>query len=233
MKSVIAGVLVMIGLVFAAFAVQPDSVVSQEVQPVETTAPAADKNVESAQDAKEEEKFVYFQMTTSMGEIFLELNSELAPISTANFKAYAEAEYYNGTIFHRVISNFMIQGGGFTADMKQKKTEAPIKNEWTNGLKNERGTIAMARTSVPDSATSQFFINVKDNFFLDRPNGGAAYAVFGRVVKGMDTVDKIRDVATGNKNGMGDVPVEVVTIEQVVVLEADKVEELGLVEAEG
>ncbi len=162
---------------------------------------------------------VFVQMKTSMGDILLELNEEAAPISTRNFVEYANADYYNGTIFHRVIDNFMIQGGGFTADMKQKETRPPIKNEWRNGLSNDRGTIAMARTSAPDSATSQFYINVQDNPSLDQPRGGAAYAVFGRVIHGMDVVDKIKKVDTGTRNGMGDVPRETVTINYVSVID--------------
>lgn len=164
---------------------------------------------------------VYIKMSTSMGDIFLELNQEKAPISTRNFVEYVKEGFYNGTIFHRVIGTFMIQGGGFDADLNQKKTHDAIKNEWRNGLKNDRGTIAMARTSAPDSATSQFYINVVDNPALDQPRGGAAYAVFGKVIAGMDTVDKIKQVRTGNKNGMSDVPVETVTIKNVEVLEPD------------
>ncbi|MCE7973321.1 MAG: peptidyl-prolyl cis-trans isomerase [Leptolyngbya sp. PLA1] len=172
--------------------------------------PKADKPAEPAK-----EKFVYVSVKTSMGEFFLELNAEKAPLSVENFLKYVDSGHYDGTIFHRVIDGFMVQGGGFTPDMKQKATNPPIKNEWKNGLKNERGTIAMARTNVADSATSQFFINVKDNSFLDQPRDGAAYAVFGKVSKGMDVVDKIKAVKTGVKNGMGDVPVTTVTIEKV------------------
>lgn len=147
-----------------------------------------------------------------MGDIVVELNKEKAPISVANFLNYVDKGHYSGTIFHRVISGFMIQGGGFDADLKEKKTDAPIKNEWQNGLKNDAYTIAMARTSVPDSATCQFYINSVNNPALDAPRGGAAYAVFGKVVSGTDVVDKIRAVKTGFKNGMGDVPVETVLI---------------------
>lgn len=141
-----------------------------------------------------------------MGDIVIELDQEKAPVSTANFLAYVDKGHYDQTIFHRVIPNFMIQGGGFTADMKQKSTMDPIENEWSNGLKNSRGTVAMARTSDPGSATAQFFINVKDNDFLSQPRDGAGYAVFGRVVQGMDVVDKIKDVPTGTKGYMSDVP---------------------------
>jgi peptidyl-prolyl cis-trans isomerase A (cyclophilin A) len=154
----------------------------------------------------------YVKLTTSMGDIVLELDGEKAPISTKNFLSYVDAKFYDGTIFHRVIDNFMVQGGGFTSDMKQKPVNKPIKNEWQNGLKNTKGTVSMARTAVADSATSQFFINVADNAFLDRPNDGAAYAVFAKVVSGMDVVDKIRTVKTGNKGMHGDVPNSPVTI---------------------
>ncbi len=156
-------------------------------------------------------------MTTSMGPIEIELDHDKAPISAKNFEDYVKSGHYDGTIFHRVISNFMIQGGGFTPDMSQKKTGANIKNEWRNGLKNSRGTLAMARLGGrPDSATSQFFINVVDNPFLDQPqDDGAAYAVFGRVTSGMDVVDKIRAVKTGHKGGHGDVPQTPVVIESV------------------
>jgi cyclophilin family peptidyl-prolyl cis-trans isomerase len=147
------------------------------------------------------------KLTTSMGDIVLELDDVKAPISTANFLAYVDKGHYDQTIFHRVISNFMIQGGGFTADMKQKPTMEPISNEWQNGLKNTTGTIAMARTSDPNSASAQFFINVKDNGFLSEARDGVAgYAVFGRVVQGMDVVEKIRNVPTGTQRGMSDVP---------------------------
>ena len=159
----------------------------------------------------------YVLMTTNMGDILLELDGKKAPISVANFLSYTDKGYYDGTIFHRVIGTFMIQGGGFTPNMVKKPTDPAIKNEWGNGLKNDRGWIAMARVGGnPDSATSQFFINVKDNSSLDRAQpDGAAYAVFGRVVAGMDTVDKIRSVDTGMKKSMRDVPIETVLIEKV------------------
>ncbi len=155
---------------------------------------------------------VYVKLSTSMGDIILELNKAKAAISADNFLKYVDKKFYNGLIFHRVIETFMIQGGGFTPNMEQKRTDAPIKNEWQNGLKNARGTIAMARTSDPDSATSQFFINVKDNDALDEPRGGAAYAVFGKVVEGLDVVDKIKKVKTTTKPPHGDVPEEPVVI---------------------
>lgn len=169
----------------------------------------------AAAPAKERMQFV--EMTTNKGDIVLMLDSEAAPVTVANFMQYANDGAYDETIFHRVISNFMIQGGGFTPDMKKKETRQGIPNEWGNGLKNSRGAIAMARLGGdPNSATSQFFINVKDNANLDQPQrDGAAYAVFGRVIHGMDVVDQIRAVPTGQSNGMGDVPTEVVMINSV------------------
>jgi cyclophilin family peptidyl-prolyl cis-trans isomerase len=154
-------------------------------------------------------------LDTSMGSITIELFEAEAPLSVKNFLDYVDAGHYDGTVFHRVISNFMIQGGGMTADMSQKPTRPPIKNESTNGLSNTKYTLAMARTSVPDSATSQFFINVVDNHFLDRAKSqdGVGYCVFGKVVSGTDVVDKIKAVATGRKAGHGDVPVEPITIQ--------------------
>ena len=161
-------------------------------------------------------------METSMGKIELELDDAKAPKTVANFIAYVKAAHYDGTIFHRVIPNFMIQGGGFTKEMDQKKTNDPIKNEADNGLKNLRGTIAMARTMVIDSATSQFFINLVDNGFLDfrGPHPSMyGYAVFGKVTSGMDVVDKIAAVRTGNHGMHQNVPVEPVTIKKVTVAE--------------
>ncbi len=148
-----------------------------------------------------------------MGSISIELDQARAPLSTANFLGYVDSGHYDGTIFHRVIGNFMIQGGGYTADMDQKKTGNQIKNEWTNKVSNTKYTVAMARLgNQPDSATAQFFINVADNAFLDQPRDGAGYAVFGKVTAGTDVVDKIKGVRTGNTRGMGDVPVEPVVI---------------------
>ncbi|MGH7244839.1 MAG: peptidylprolyl isomerase [Phycisphaerales bacterium] len=160
------------------------------------------------------------KLTTSHGDIVLELDPKKAPISTENFVAYVKSGHYEGTIFHRVIDSFMIQGGGHTADLGKKTTNKPIKNEWQNGLKNTRGTVAMARLGGnADSATSQFFINTVDNAFLDRPQpDGAAYAVFGKVISGMEVVEKIRKVKTTTKQGMGDVPVEPVMIAKAEVL---------------
>ncbi len=159
-------------------------------------------------------------MKTSMGDIKIELDKANAPISTENFLVYVNDKFYDGTIFHRVIPNFMIQGGGFDKDMNQKKTKAPIKNEAGNGLKNTTGTIAMARTSDPNSATAQFFINTKDNAFLDHRDDsvqGMGYAVFGKVVDGMDVVKKIEAVQTTTKMPHQNVPVTPVVIESVVV----------------
>ena len=161
-------------------------------------------------------------MKTTFGEITLELDGEKAPKTVENFLSYAKAGFYDGTIFHRVIDNFMIQGGGFDADMGQKPTESPIENEADNGLTNDFGTIAMARTMDPHSATAQFFINVKDNDFLNHSGKnmqGWGYAVFGRVVEGDNVVDKIRGVQTGSSAGHQDVPVDSVVIESVTVLE--------------
>ena len=157
---------------------------------------------------------------TSLGSIELELDAAKAPLTVTNFMEYAKGGHYDGTVFHRVIDGFMIQGGGFTADMVQKRTREPIRNEAANGLKNARGTIAMARTMVVDSATSQFFINLKDNAFLDYrgPHPQTfGYAVFGHVTKGMDVVDKIAKVETGNRGFHQDVPVEPVVIKTVSV----------------
>jgi peptidyl-prolyl cis-trans isomerase A (cyclophilin A) len=151
-------------------------------------------------------------LTTSFGEVELELADAKAPISTKNFLGYVDSGFYNNTIFHRVIPGFMAQGGGFTAQMTQKPTKDPIKNEADNGLHNVRGTVAMARTSVVDSATSQFFINVADNAMLDHGTRDYGYAVFGKVVRGMDVVDQIVNVQAGNKGGMQNVPLDPILI---------------------
>jgi peptidyl-prolyl cis-trans isomerase B (cyclophilin B) len=157
------------------------------------------------------------RLTTSMGPIVIELEDEKAPISSKNFLEYVDSGHYDGTIFHRVMDGFMIQGGGFDKDMNQKPTRATIKNESTNKLANDNYTVAMARTGVRDSATAQFFINVKDNDFLNYSGESAqgwGYAVFGRVVEGQDTVDKIKKVATGNAGGHQNVPRTPVVIEK-------------------
>jgi cyclophilin family peptidyl-prolyl cis-trans isomerase len=172
--------------------------------------------------AKEGEKMIRVSIETNKGTIVAELDAEKAPVSVENFVSYAKKGHYNGTIYHRVIDGFMIQGGGFTQEMEMKKTDPQIKNEADNGLKNTRGTLAMARTSVVDSATSQFFINLVDNGFLDhrdKSSQGYGYAVFGKVVEGMDVVDAIGKVKTGNARGFADVPLEPVVIEKVSVVE--------------
>jgi len=159
---------------------------------------------------------------TTYGDITLELDADKAPATVENFLAYAREGFYDGTIFHRVIDNFMIQGGGMDADMRQKKTKAPIQNEADNGLKNDFGTIAMARTNDPHSATAQFFINVRDNDFLNHSGKnpqGWGYAVFGRVTEGSEVLDKIRGVKTTSRGGHQDVPVDPVIIETVEVTE--------------
>jgi len=159
-------------------------------------------------------------MQTSKGTIVLELDEEKAPLTVANFIEYAKSGFYDGTIFHRVIPGFMIQGGGFEAGMTQKPTRDPVRNEADNGLKNDLGTIAMARTPDPDSATAQFFINAKDNGFLDytAPNAqGWGYCVFGKVTEGLDVMQEIEKVATGNNGGHQDVPVDDIVIEKVTV----------------
>lgn len=161
------------------------------------------------------------KLTTNHGAITLELDAEKAPQTVANFLAYVESGHYDGTVFHRVINGFMIQGGGMSVGMQEKSTNAAIENEAANGLKNERGTIAMARTADPHSATAQFFINLADNDFLNHraPSGqGWGYCVFGRVVDGMDVVDQIKGVKTGNKGFHQDVPVEDVVIEKAEVV---------------
>lgn len=157
------------------------------------------------------------KLETSAGDIVLELYPDKAPETVTNFLMYVDNKFYDGTIFHRVIRNFMIQGGGFDASLSRKQTQSPIRNEAANALKNNRGTIAMARTSIPDSATSQFFINTVNNDslnFRDPSPMGIGYCVFGRVIEGMDVVDAIQNTKTSRQAGMGDVPVETVTIKQ-------------------
>ncbi len=183
----------------------------------------ADKtNIKKVEDLTEK-TMTQITIKTSVGDIQLELNDEKAPITVKNFKAIVQSGYYEGTIFHRVINDFMIQGGGLTADMNNKSSgTAPIQNEANNGLSNDRGTIAMARTMDPHSATSQFFINHKDNGFLNHTgenSQGWGYAVFGAVTEGMDVVDKIADVATGSSGGHQDVPEDTITIESVTISE--------------
>jgi cyclophilin family peptidyl-prolyl cis-trans isomerase len=152
---------------------------------------------------------------TTLGDFTVELFEKEAPESVDNFTRYIEEGFFDGTIFHRIVPGFVIQGGGFTEDMTQKKTKAPVKNEADNGLKNKRGTLSMARTNDINSATSQFFVNLKDNDFLDHSRGNFGYAVFAKVTDGMDVVDKIAAVETGRKRGFDDVPVEAVTMKSV------------------
>ncbi len=169
-----------------------------------------------------DEKNPQVLMETSMGSVKIELFKDKAPITVRNFLSYVKEGFYDGLIFHRVIGTFMIQGGGFDENMGQKKTKFAIKNEAANGLSNKRGTLAMARTSVVDSATSQFFINVVDNDFLDHRGKTAdqfGYAVFGQVIEGMDVVDAIKGVKTGNKGGHSDVPLEPVVIKSMTLVE--------------
>lgn len=162
------------------------------------------------------------KLQTNHGDIIIELDAEKAPKSVENFLTYVNEGFYDGTVFHRVINNFMVQGGGFDSSMKQKQTNAPLENEANNGLKNDRYTLAMARTSDPHSATAQFFINIADNDFLNftspTPNGWG-YAVFGKVVEGTDVVDKIKSVKTGTKGFHQDVPTEDVIIEKATAVE--------------
>ena len=175
---------------------------------------------------------VQVELTTSMGPIVIELDKDRAPKTVENFLGYVQSGFYDGTVFHRVIPDFMIQGGGMNADLTKKETRGPIENEGGNGLKNKEYTVAMARTGDPDSATAQFFINTKDNDFLDRSPGNPGYAVFGRVVQGFDVVDQIEAVETGQAPNpdfppqpYSDVPTETVTIEKASVLEPAEVVE--------
>jgi peptidyl-prolyl cis-trans isomerase B (cyclophilin B) len=186
------------------------SALSQDKEGKKSTEPKTELKKESMSTGKE-----IVEMKTSMGTIEIELYPDKAPKTVANFLSYVKDKFFDGTIFHRVINNFMIQGGGFTKDLKQKQTKPAITNEADNGLKNEVGTIAMARTPDPNSATSQFFINVKDNNFLNFQNKSAqgwGYCVFGKVINGMEVVNKIKAVKTGSSEGMQDVPVEPVVI---------------------
>jgi cyclophilin family peptidyl-prolyl cis-trans isomerase len=158
------------------------------------------------------------KLQTTMGDIILELNEDKAPVTTENFLTYVQENFYDGTIFHRVIPNFMIQGGGFTPDMAEKKTNPPITNEASNGLKNDRGTIAMARTSDPHSATSQFFVNLVDNDYLNYSPTNPGYTVFGKVIEGMDIADKIAKVKTAQNGPHANVPVEPIQIQSVNII---------------
>ena len=181
------------------------------------------KSDEAVMPIIKETSMTQVTIKTSMGDIHLELDGDKAPITVENFVSIAKSGYYEGTIFHRVINGFMVQGGGLNADMSNKSSgTAPIQNEANNGLVNDRGTVAMARTMEPHSATGQFFINHKDNGFLNHTGENAqgwGYAVFGKVTEGMDVVDAIADVATGSSGGHQDVPLEVINIESVTVTE--------------
>lgn len=174
------------------------------------------KTTEKVKKMEKLGKKLVIMETSAGGPIKIELDGDNAPISVSNFLKYVDSGFYDGTIFHRVISTFMVQGGGFTEDMTKKGTNPEIKNEAKNGLKNLRGTLAMARTNVVDSASSQFFINVVDNSFLDhKSDSNYGYAVFGKVIEGMDIVDKIKETPTTSKNGMQDVPQTTVTIKSI------------------
>jgi cyclophilin family peptidyl-prolyl cis-trans isomerase len=196
--------------------------------PAAPTTPAAPAAPTTPAAPTADAKVAFVKMTTNKGDIIIELDRVKAPISTENFLKYVNKGQYNGTVFHRVIKDFMIQGGGFDGTLTEKSTDAPIKNECTNGLSNARGTIAMARTNDPNSATAQFYINTVDNKMLDGRPGRPGYAVFGKVVDGMNTVDAIRAVKTGQKMAnsrggqgpMGDVPMETVEIIKVVEIPA-------------
>ena len=189
---------------------------------VETTAVKTEQPTDK-KDSGEKMSNPQIKLETSKGTMMIELDAEKAPNSAANFVAYVKDGFYDGVIFHRVIPNFMVQGGGMNPDMSEKSNKnAPIKNEANNGLKNDRGTLAMARTNDPHSASSQFFINLKDNDFLNHTSEspqGWGYAVFGKVTDGLDTIDEIAKVQTGNVGGHGDVPLEAVTIIKASVIE--------------
>lgn len=231
MKKLIAIAIFALGVtVFAAVAFVQPSAKTSDSQPVANTQPATPAEPAQVQ----EDKMVYIEMETSMGTMYLALNETKAPITVANFLSYVEEDYYNNTIFHRVMKDFMIQGGGFTADLKKKSTKPEIKNEWKNGLKNTRGTISMARLGrQPDSASSQFFINLADNAFLDQPRDGAGYAVFGQLVKGEDVLDAIGTVPTAPQGMHGDVPINTVTITSMSKISEEKAKELELAGTEG
>ncbi len=182
---------------------------------VEETVAATSKQPTDKKDSGDKMSNPKIKLETSKGTMMIELDAEKAPKSAANFVEYVKDGFYDGLIFHRVIPKFMVQGGGMNPDMSQKENKAPIQNEANNGLKNDRGTLAMARTNDPHSATSQFFINLKDNDFLNHTSetpAGWGYTVFGKVIEGLETIDEIEKVQTGNVGGHGDVPTEAVTI---------------------
>lgn len=229
-RAFLAGVLT---LACSALA-QPGKTIPENPRQPDAAAPAAPAPAPKATQPQKEE-LVYMTMQTSKGDIVLELNKSKAPITVENFVKYAAAGQYDGTIFHRVIPTFMIQGGGFDKDMREKPTGAAIKNEWQNGLKNARGTIAMARVTEPDSATAQFFINVVDNDRLSQAHprtGNAGYAVFGKVISGMDVVDQIKNVPTVRPPGSGpgdppSLPTEAVVITKVRTATTEEVAKAG------
>jgi cyclophilin family peptidyl-prolyl cis-trans isomerase len=186
------------------------------------TKPATEKESKSKTSGEKMSANPIIKMETNKGTITIELNAEKAPISSKNMVDYVKDGFYNGLIFHRVIPNFMVQGGGMNPDMSEKATKAQIQNEANNGLKNDRGTLAMARTNIPHSASSQFFINLKDNGFLNHSSEtsqGWGYAVFGKVIEGMDIVDEIAKVKTGNHGQHGDVPLEAIIVKKMSVIE--------------
>ncbi|MBL4810633.1 MAG: peptidylprolyl isomerase [Phycisphaerales bacterium] len=225
MKKLIPIAVLALGIaVFAAVAfVQPETT---EATSPEATQPVA---TPSTPEQVQEDTLVYIAIETTMGTIYLGLNETKAPISTENFLAYLDEGFYEKTIFHRVMKGFMIQGGGFEEGLKKKEPKEGIKNEWKNGLKNTRGTIAMARLGrQPDSGTSQFFINLADNAFLDQPRDGAGYAVFGHVVKGLDVLDAIGSVHTSPQGMHGDAPTETILIKTVTRVTDKQAAELEL-----
>lgn len=204
--------------------VSPAALAQDKAVPTPAPAPApAPVDQKAAAPAAAMEYCVFH---TSKGDIVMELDRAKAPVTVENFVTYIKDGFYDGTVFHRIVPNFVIQGGGFDTKGTQKKTRSPIRNEWQNGLKNKRGTLSMARTNDPGSATSQFFISLKDNDMLDQPiSGNAGYAVYGKVISGMDIVDEMAKVRRGMKNGMGDWPIDdiVVTKAEMIVKEtADK-----------
>ena len=189
---------------------------------VEETVAVSTEQLTDKKDSGDNMSNPKIKLETSKGTMMIELDAEKAPKSAANFVEYVKDGFYDGLIFHRVIPNFMVQGGGMNPDMSQKANKAPIQNEANNGLKNDRGTLAMARTNDPHSATSQFFVNLKDNDFLNHTSespAGWGYTVFGKVVEGLETIDEIAKVQTGNVGGHGDVPVEPVTIIKATLAE--------------
>lgn len=228
-KLIPIAVLALAVAVFAAVAFVQPSTTNASDQPT-ATEPATPVTPEEVQ----EDKMVYVSLDTTKGTMYLALNETKAPITVANFLSYVDDGFYNDTIFHRVMEGFMIQGGGFEEGLKKKATKDEIKNEWKNGLKNMRGTIAMARLgNQPDSASSQFFINLADNGFLDQPRDGAGYAVFGHLVKGEDVLDAIGSAPTSPQGMHGNVPVNTIKINVATRISDEKAAELELAGTEG